>query len=313
MRVTSESLALQEQSLEELQGSVAALKEGSLAAGARVETLLEELMRGLKVSIATAVRQEVAGAAAGNAAHAAASIGARKAAEELGADAQALELHLLNSVPALLAAIASENEASRAAVAASRAEIEAVVERGRVGIQAKLDEVLFQLRDCSARLPTDGLEPSLVAFLVREGHSHLGGFFQRCQVRSLSTLALVPEADMFELGLTPLQAARVAAVMDIKHPSCPLRLNCGNGLEGTTGAIITSFSPPLPPRRLKPVLDFGNLSALLKEVLENPGKEFGLRQSLDVVLELVEAGAKQALKLSGLSTVMVLGVTGKIY
>jgi hypothetical protein len=49
---------------------------------------------------------------------------------------------------------------------------------------------------------------------------------------------------------------------------------------------------------------------LLKEVLENPGKEFGLQQSLDVVLELIEAGAEQALKLSGLSTVIVLGVTG---
>jgi len=32
-----------------------------------------------------------------------------------------------------------------------------------------------------------------------------------------------------------------------------------------------------------------------------------------VVLELIEAGAMQAVKLSGLSTVMVLGITGTTY
>jgi len=59
------------------------------------------------------------------------------------------------------------------------------------------------------------------------------------------------------------------------------------------------------------VLDLTNLDPFLKEVLENPGKDFGLQQSLDVVLKLVEAGAEQAVKLSGLSTVMVVGVTGE--
>ena len=304
---TSSTLALQEQSLEELKISVAELKVDSRAAGVRIETILEELSRDLKASVATAVQQGLAGSAVGSAAQAVASTGARKAAEELGANAQALELYLLDSVPALLSAISSENEATRAAVAASQAEIEAVMERGRIGLQSQLNEVLLRLRGGPVRLPTDGLEPSLVAFLDKERLSQLGGFFQRCQVLSLRSLAVVPEADMHELGLSPLHAARIAAVMDIKHPSCPLRLGYGGG---DFALASEAALPPLLPLRLKPVLDPEKLSALMKEVLDNPGKEFGLRQSLEVVLDLIEAGAGQALKLSGLPTMMVIGVTG---
>jgi len=308
---TVSALKLQEQSLEELQGSVAALKEESRAAGARVETLLEELTRDLKASIAAEVQKGVTGAAVGSAAQLVASAGARKAAEELGVDAQALELHLLNSVPALLLAVASESESTRAAVAKSQAEIEAAVERVRRSLQSQLAEVLTRLPGGLLRLPTDGLEPALVAFLIKEGLSQLGGFFLRCQVLSLHSLALVPESDMHELGLMPLQAARVAAVMKMEHPSCPLWLNLnGDESDVATDAITP---PPPPPLRLTPVLNLENMNPLLKEVLENPGKEFGLLQSLEVVLELVKAGAEQAVKLSGLSTVMVLGVTGIKY
>jgi len=71
--VTSSELKLQCQSLEELQGSVATLKQESRAAGARVEGLLEELKCDLKASIATAVQQGVAGAAIGSAAQVTAS------------------------------------------------------------------------------------------------------------------------------------------------------------------------------------------------------------------------------------------------
>jgi hypothetical protein len=54
---TSATLAVQNQSLEQLQNSVAALKEDSRAAGARVETLLEELSRDLKASVLQLLRQ----------------------------------------------------------------------------------------------------------------------------------------------------------------------------------------------------------------------------------------------------------------
>lgn len=303
---TSAALVLQGQSLEQLQVSVVALEQESRAAGARIETLLEELTHNLKDSIATAVQQGAAGAAVGSAAQATALAGARKAAEELGADAHALELYLLNSVPALLSAVASESEATRTAVALSQAEIEAAVERGRMSLQSQLDEVLSRLGGVPVRMPTEGLHPSLVAFMEKEGLSQLFGFFQRCQIFSLHALASVPEADMHELGMSPLLAARVAAVMNPNHPSCPLHLNSSDYANTASGRAV----PPLPPLRLKPVLDLNSLKPLLKEVLENPGKEFGLHQSLEMVLELIEAGAEQAMKLSGLATIMILGVTG---
>lgn len=205
-----------------------------------------------------------------------------------------------------MSAIASENVTTRAAMAASQAEIEAALERGRLGLQNQLDEVLHHIRHAPLRSPTDGLEPALVAYLEKGGLIHLCGFFQRCQVRSLRSLAAVPEFDMHELGLSPMQAARVAAAMDLKHPSCPLRLNSGGEFSAASEVAL----PPLPSLRLKPVLDPENMNPWLRKVLENPGEEIGLRQSLEVVQELIEAGAQQALKLSGLSTVMVLGVTG---
>jgi hypothetical protein len=257
------------------------------------------------------VQQGLAGAAAESAAQAAASAGAAKAAEELGADAHALELHLLDSVPALLSAIASESEATRAPVAASQAEIEAAVDRVRVGLEAKLDGMQIALARANggpSKSSKDCLEPELLALLKDHSVSQHAGFFYRCQVLSVHALASVLEEDMHELGLSPRQAlrlaaaARAAAGADLK---CPLRSGHGGDDVGTaTGDVL----PPLPPRRLKPVLDPS--SPLLKEVLENPAKHFTLKQSMGVVLDLITAGEEQALKLSGLSTVMVLGATG---
>jgi hypothetical protein len=303
---TSAALELQGQSLEQLHGSVAELGHESRAAGARIEALLEELTRNLQSSIATEVNNRSGGTAVGNAVRAAASAGALQAADELGADPRALELHLLNTVPKLLATVASESEATCAVVSSAQGEIEAAIERGRRSLQDQLDEVIARLGGGPERFRSDGLEPSLVTFLEKEGLTQLVGFFVRCRVLSLQSLAAVPEADMHELGLTPLLAARVAAVMDINHPSCPLRSHGGANLNSSNSQVVA----PVQLLRLKAVLDPMRLSPLLKEVLENPGKEFGLQQSLDVVLELIEAGAEQALKLSGLSTVIVLGVTG---
>jgi len=303
---TSAELALQGQSLEQLQGSVIALEAQSRAEGARVERLLEKLTKDLQASIATEVRKGVAGAALGNAARAAASEGARQTAEELGVNAQALDMHLLDSMQSMLAAVVeSEGEATRAAVASSQADMQAAIERGRSGLEAKLDEMqsaLVRIEESTLKMSTDGLDPALVALLEEEGVIQNAGFFRRCKVLTLRSLAAVPEADMHELGFSPLVAARIASVMKLDHPSCPLRP--GNG--ATQDAV-----QPMPPLNLRPVLDLTNLDPFLKEVLENPGKDFGLQQSLDVVLKLVEAGAEQAVKLSGLSTVMVVGVTGE--
>lgn len=247
---------------------MAAFKEGSRKTGARVEALLEELTRDLKASVATAVQHGLAGAAAESAAQTAASAGAAKAAEELGADAHALELHLLDSVPALLSAIASESEATRAAVAASQAEIEAAVDRVRVGFEAKLDGIQFALTRANGKPPkssTDGLEPSLVALLQEQGLCQRSGFFYRCGVLSVHSLASVLEEDMHELGLSPLQATRVAAAARaaagtvMKRPLQPS--HSGDDFGTATGDVL----PPLPPLRLKPVLDPS--SPLLKEVL----------------------------------------------
>jgi hypothetical protein len=110
---------------------------------------------------------------------------------------------------------------------------------------------------------------------------------------------------MKELGMTPMLAARIAGLMQLSHPTCPLRRG-GEEEEEEEEAQ----SPPVPPRQLRPVLDPDSVSPLLKEVLGNPGKAFGLNQSLEVVLELTKAGAEEALKLSGLFAVFILGITG---
>ena len=198
-------------------------------------------------------------------------MGAREAAADLGVDVRALELHLLDAVPALLNALAAEGTLTREAVAASQAEVVAAVERGQRSVQAQLDEVLARLDSGGARRPTDALELELAAFLERENLAQLGGFFQRCNVLSLRKLAAVPEADMKELGMTPMLAARVAGLLQLSHPMCPLR-------RGAEAEVLLEEARPPPPLRLRPVLDRDSASPLLQDVLSNPGKTFGLAQ-----------------------------------
>jgi hypothetical protein len=303
--------AMQGQTQEQLQASLAALAQDHRGADERTLARIEELERNLKATIAAAVSGG-GGAAAGRAAREAAAAGARAGAVDLGVDASALELHLLDAVPALMDALAADGTLTRAAVAASQAEVVAAVESGHRSVQAQLDEVLARLGNGggggAARRPTDGLEPALAAFLERENLTQLGGFFLRCNVLGLRSLAAVPEADMKELGMTPMLAARIAGLMQLSHPTCPLR----RGGEEEEEEEEEAQSPPVPPRQLRPVLDPDSVSPLLKEVLGNPGKAFGLNQSLEVVLELTKAGAEEALKLSGLFAVFILGITGAV-
>jgi hypothetical protein len=192
-------------------------------------------------------------------------------------------------------ALAAGGILTRAAVAASQAEVVAAVESGHRSAQAQLDEVLARLGhghgngggEGAARRPTDGPEPALAAFLEREDLAQLGVFFLRCNVLGQRSLSAVPEADMKELGMTPMLAARIAGLMQLSHPMCPLRRRAEEEEE-------EEVQSPVPPRQLRPVLDPGSVSPLLKEVLGDPGKALGLGKSLEVMLELTKAGAEEA-------------------
>ena len=287
---------LHTQSLEALQASVNALAEENRLAEARAEQHLLELTSKLSTEIKAALSTGCGGASVRTVATAA----AQRAARDLGlGDTRALEQDMLEVARQTIDAVERDGGMTRAKLEGFRAE----VEDANRNIRDQLDEVLARLGDGGPLRPTDGLEKSLAKFLESEGLDQLGGFFLRCGVRSLHALATVPEADMHELGLSPLHSSRVAALMKHDHPMCPLLASGGSG---------DLRLPPAPPFRLRPVLDCEHLSPLLLAVLDNPAADIGPEQSLDVVLQLVAEGADQAKKARGVTAAIFIGFTGEL-
>ena len=288
---------LHTQSLEALQASVNALAEENRLAEARAEQHLRELTSKLSAEIKAALSAGSGDARVCTAATAA----AQSAAQYLGlSDPRALEQDMLGVARQTIDTVERDGGMTRAKLKEFRAELD----DANRNIRDKLDEVLARLGDGGPlRRPTDGLEKSLAKFLESEGIDQVGGFFLRCGVRSLHALAAVPEADMHELGLSPLHSSRVAALMKLDHPKCPLLASGGSG---------DLRLPSAPPLRLRPVLDREHLSPLLLAVLDNPGSEIGPEQSLDVVLQLVAEGADQAKKARGVTAAIFIGLTGEL-